>query len=206
MIAPLIRALDAGGLFWGHAKIGEPVSLFEQEQAAITKARPHRRAEFAAGRLAAQRALRAAGRDPAPILKAPDRSPVWPDALYGSLTHAGGYAICVLSETSALGLDLEEDRRSDPTLALQICYPGDHGDPLAVFSAKEAVYKAIYPQAPVLFGFDGMRVDLTTGQARLVRTPETTHLPPQIFDQPWPVRQIRQDGWILSLCASDPRM
>ncbi len=78
----------------------------------MTCALPSRRAEFAAGRAAARRALAALGLSPAAIPMAPDRSPVWPPDVAGSIPHADGIALAVVARTAAhaaLGLDVEPD-------------------------------------------------------------------------------------------------
>ena len=65
--------------------------LFRAEAAAVTKAVPKRRAEYAAVRHCARTALGRLGVPPVPILSGPDRAPRWPPGIIGALTHCEGY-------------------------------------------------------------------------------------------------------------------
>ena len=92
--------------------------LFADEQAGITSAVPSRRAEFVAGRTLARVAMRRLGLPPQALPVGPDRAPLWPANIVGSITHAAGYcavavgARCASSSAPGLrsiGLDLEPD-------------------------------------------------------------------------------------------------
>lgn len=197
----LVNQLDVPGLFWGVASIDEPVDLDPIEAQAVARAIPKRQAEFGAGRLAARRAFEAAKLPPAPVPMAQDRSPIWPDGAMGSITHAGGHAVCALTRAPfTVGVDLETNQILDQDLVQSICFDGDEGNPLAVFSAKEAAYKAAYPLCRVVFGFDGLRI--RNGCARFVDTEETRAIPHALRARDWPVRQAHNDGLILSLCVT----
>ena len=115
---------------------------------------PKRRSEFLAGRICAGLALRAAGQ---PIFVGRNnRAPIWPTGIAGSISHSDGRAIAVVSLThAAIGVDCETIMADALAQKLQaeiissvegkLC-PADM--PMAsfltvVFSAKEAVYKAL---------------------------------------------------------------
>lgn len=201
----LRQRVSGDGLFWGRASIGETCTLAPIESAAMARATPQRLTEFSAGRLAARRAMKAAWLPPVPVPMGADRAPVWPERISGSISHAGGLAVCVIScddRHRMVGVDLERDAPLAADIGPEIVHAADVGDPAAVFSAKEAVFKALFPTTGVMFGFDGMRVDVAAGLARLVRTPETSALPTRILSADWPFRQARGDGMILSLCAN----
>lgn len=148
----------------------DPAGLHPSEAACIARALPARQREFAGGRAglrAAQSALKLA---PLPVPMGPDRAPLWPPGLRGSLTHAQGLCLAVLTADPgirALGLDLEADAPLPPEVLAEVVQPDD-GDlpPPVVFSVKEAVFKALYPQVRQVFGFDAVRVSAAPGGFR----------------------------------------
>ena len=144
---------------------------FPAEEPAIAKAVASRRAEFIAGRAAARRALAALGLPAIPIPRGPDRQPIWPTGIEGSIAHAAGRAIAVARNGAPLGVDIEQEAPIDPDLWPVICTPDELAAlPLAgrgtyvrhVFSAKEAIYKAQFPITGALIGFDAVDLRLTT--------------------------------------------
>ncbi|MBS0123389.1 4'-phosphopantetheinyl transferase family protein [Thetidibacter halocola] len=204
-LSSLVSALSRPGLHWGLAETGDPAALFLQEAAAMARARPPRLAEFTAGRLAARRAMQAAGCPPAAIPQGADRAPIWPRGLRGSISHAGGLAIAVIaSDGQSPGLDLEPLTAIDPALAAEIRRPDEDGDLLRLFSAKEAAFKALYPLVGVMFGFHGMHVDLSRGFARLTDHPETATIAPDFHSARFPVFQATDGGLLMSLCTIRP--
>ena len=139
----------------------------------MARATPARRAEFAAGRAAARDALRGIGLLPFAIPMAEDRAPVWPRGVVGSISHHDGECLAIVARKQRLdGLGLDLEARTD--------LPGDlwpeiltgaemdwlGAQPTArrgglariIFSAKEATYKALYPVAGKVVGFDAMTI------------------------------------------------
>ena len=150
----------------------DPPALLPDEAAAVAGAVPARVAEFAAGRLAARRAMAALGHPPMPIPVGPGREPVWPRGLAGSIAHVGAVAAAALRAGLPLGLDLELDEALEPELWPLICSPAelaalpvaDRGRAVRrIFSAKEAVYKAQYPVTGQLIGFQAVAITLVDG-------------------------------------------
>lgn len=154
---------------------------WRDEAAAIARAGPRRRAEFAAGRAAARRAMQAMGHAPAPVTTGPDRAPVWPTGLVGSLSHCDSLCVAALGPAHglrAIGVDIEEDIGLPCDLIPTICslaerawlssQPQDQRARLAklIFCAKECAYKCQYPVSGTLFDFDTLEItpDLDTGQ------------------------------------------
>jgi 4'-phosphopantetheinyl transferase EntD len=139
--------------------------LHPAERAGLSaKAVPKRRAEFAAGRRAAHAALAALGQPPVALPVRTDRAPAWPNGLVGALTHTRGWALACAAPITAhggLGLDLEHVegvRRMAiaPKVADadELAWMGDDRRRLtALFSAKEAVFKALHPRYGAFFGF-----------------------------------------------------
>ena len=152
-----------------------------QESGAMARMAPIRRRAYAAGRAAAHRAMTRLGRTVQPVLMTPDRAPLWPEGLAGSISHSQSCCIAAIGQTSdvrAIGVDVEEDTRLDDDLTGIVCTQSekawlstkshDHAGVLAklIFSAKECAYKCQYPVSKTLFGFDTFDItpDLDTGQ------------------------------------------
>ena len=133
-----------------------------------------RRAEFICGRLCAREALKLLE---APCLDIPmgaDRSPIWPSGFVGSITHSEDMAFAAVARTEqaqSLGLDVEKRMSRDtalelaPILATSDEYdrllhpPWDH--PLlttALFSAKETIFKCLYPVIKRQFDFTDVEI------------------------------------------------
>lgn len=206
--AALTRLFPAGVAVSVVGIGGEPPALLPEEQAAVAGAVPARVAEFAAGRLAARRALAALGHPPAAIPAGADRAPLWPVGLAGSISHAAGVAAAAVRVGRPLGLDLEEDAPLEPDLWPLICDPAelaalpetDRGRAARlVFSAKEAIYKAQYPLTGRLIGFDAVSVTLEDGGFVARLRQEVGPLPPGYQMRG---RMARVDGLILTGVAT----
>jgi enterobactin synthetase component D / holo-[acyl-carrier protein] synthase len=139
----------------------EPAPLFPGEEALVAQAVPKRRHEFATGRRCARAALAQLGCPPAPLLTGPDRAPLWPDGVVGSITHTDGYraaAVARATQLSSVGIDAEPNRplpdgvldliaspaEAQALAALLQENPSIRWDRL-LFCAKECVFKAWYP-------------------------------------------------------------
>lgn len=125
----------------------------------IRRCAPRRQATFAAGRMAALEALRKAGcLDVTVPGIGGDGLPDWPPGWLGSISHSDDAAAALVAPDGCarlLGLDLE--RIVTAETAMQIASEimpeqptGRSGLPLEhevtrAFSAKEALYKALYP-------------------------------------------------------------
>ena len=147
----------------------DPHDLWPEERPAVAKAVPQRVAEFAAGRQAARTALAALGHPPVALPMGPDRAPVWPKGIAGSISHAAGIAVAVVRHGAPIGIDIEEDSPLPEDLWPSLTSPeeraafppGDSGQQVRrVFAAKEALFKAQAQGARAMFGFDAARVTL----------------------------------------------
>lgn len=139
---------------------------------------PKRQAEFLAGRALARLALLRLGATETTIAIGADRAPVWPPGFAGSISHARGHAACLVRQGAALvGVDVETLLQGNALRAVRqlSCTPADRavidkaGWPegmleTLVFSAKETLFKLLYPVVRLHFGF---------AAARLVAPPET---------------------------------
>lgn len=127
-----------------------------------------RRAEFAHGRAAARDALEGAGGPRVPILVGAGREPLWPEGWVGSITHCPGMTAAVAASVevvAALGIDAEILAPLPAEALPLVLHPGERdeaeamGLPLvALFSAKEAVHKALFPATRVWMDFLDVRV------------------------------------------------
>lgn len=151
------------------------LGLLPEEAPAVAGARAPRRREFAAGRVAAHRAMTALGAAVAPVPSGPDRAPVWPAQLAGSIAHDAESCVAVVGwacHVRSLGVDVEPRQPLEPALWETICTRGElawlGGQPAErrgllarlIFSAKEAAYKCQYPLTRCLFGFETLAIDL----------------------------------------------
>lgn len=172
--ADFIRHMFGPSVAIGWADPKSPMPrLLGDEVLAIEHVTAARAREFAAGRAAARAAMEQLGHLPRPVLQGPDRAPVWPAGLTGSITHTAQDALAVVTEdpaVRALGLDLEPAQPLDPGLWREVCTdedllwlgtlgPSQRGYfAKLIFSAKEAAYKAQYQITRRLIGFDSMHL------------------------------------------------
>ncbi|MEM7395808.1 MAG: 4'-phosphopantetheinyl transferase superfamily protein [Verrucomicrobiota bacterium] len=143
-------------------------SCYSEEEAAVERAVAKRKDEFRVGRRCAREALRAFGENEVAIPKSTNGAPVWPGRFVGSITHCPtwcGAALAAETEVSGLGFDIEEPDRFDPGLARRVLTDEERrrlegfSEAEAVkwmamiFSAKESVFKCLFPVIDQWFGF-----------------------------------------------------
>lgn len=133
--------------------------LFESRYRVCESFHPQRKKEFLGGRLAAHRVCQKLKKDIQCIDSHENRAPIWPAGMVGSISHSSQYAMAIgaLSENYwALGVDIEDRHRSTERLVKKILTPYEELNFLKnstlIFSAKEAVYKALYPLVNKFFG------------------------------------------------------
>ena len=141
-----------------------------------------RRTEYLAGRRCALVALQAAGCEPAITPEmGEDRLPLWPTDWLGSITHSNGVAIAAVSRrclTRLLGIDVESliDAASVEGIAALVTLDGEmallarcgHSASQALsllFSGKESLYKALYPDVRRFMDFSAARAIASTSGA-----------------------------------------
>ncbi|KQM47013.1 4'-phosphopantetheinyl transferase [Pseudomonas sp. Leaf15] len=153
--------------------------------ASIQRSVAKRQAEFLAGRLCARAALQQLDQlDCVPAI-GDDRAPVWPGHISGSITHSTGHAAAIVGHKAkwrGLGMDLENllSLERAERLAGEILTP-DELQRMALgpreqvallvtltFSAKESLFKALYPIVQKRFYFEHAEV-LEWSQAGRVR-------------------------------------
>jgi 4'-phosphopantetheinyl transferase EntD len=164
-VAPAACLAGLPGLCLEMAPVGDHrAALMPEESAAIAHAAQRRVHEFSTGRWLARRAFAALGLPAAAIPRAGGRAPAWPAGVAGSITHARELAIAVVAapgHARGIGIDLEAAGRVGTNLYHRLFTPAERAGIEAagaaratlLFSAKEAVYKAVNPIAGRYVGF-----------------------------------------------------
>ncbi len=128
-----------------------------------------RKAEFFAGRYAAQQAMKRLKVEKNSVGIGQHRNPVWPASLVGSITHTTTQAICAIARNTdykSLGIDLADQisvatannikdqiiqtHEAETLSKLPLSF--EQSLTLA-FSAKESLFKALYPHVGFYFEF-----------------------------------------------------
>jgi 4'-phosphopantetheinyl transferase EntD len=121
---------------------------------------------FALGRASARDALAELGLPGVGIGRGEAGEPLWPSGTVGAISHSPDLAVAIVgwrSDYAGIGVDVEEPARGPTARAARlVCRPSEMAwvDPEAgttrltmLFSAKEALFKAVYPIAGVWLGF-----------------------------------------------------
>ena len=205
-----LRAAMPAGAALGQADPTAPATgLWPEEVAAMTRAVPARQREFAAGRRAARAAMSSLDLPPAPVLHGPNRAPVWPEGLTGTISHGADLCFAVIARKRALaavGLDLEPATPLPDDLMETVCTAQEraqHTAPLAarlIFCAKEATYKAQYAQSGALLEFHDLAVRLTADATGFTAT-LTRPCPPFPQGTAFSGHLVIADGIIAALVA-----
>lgn len=146
--------------------------LWLPHHAMLANAVASRQAEHLAGRIAAVAALKAAGAPFSPPGIGAHREPRWPAGFTGSITHTCHRAWAVVITTpGSIGIDVESlmDAQTARELASGIIDTQERAllarTPLPfasaltlAFSAKESLFKALFPQVSDWFGFECAKV------------------------------------------------
>ncbi len=134
--------------------------FYPGEHACMEKAVAKRRNEFLAGRTCARRALGALGMAGRMLGKGSDGSVLWPAGITGAISHNNrwcGAAVARCSDVTGIGFDVETVKRISMNISRKILtrqemiwlseWPGEEAQKMValIFSAKESVYKALYP-------------------------------------------------------------
>jgi 4'-phosphopantetheinyl transferase EntD len=138
-----------------------------EEQVLGPRAVAERRALFALGRAAARDALLELGLEATAIGRGEGGQPLWPAGVVGAISHSRQVAVAVVGRRRdylGLGVDVEDiTRELQPAAARLVCRPAElewvdvaSGTRrlLMLFSAKESIFKALYPIEGVWLGFD----------------------------------------------------
>lgn len=156
--------------------------LAAEEHELIKGAHASRQQAFAAGRRLARTALTHLGISVRPILRN-ERRPVWPEFVVGSISHTDHLAASAVASSMqyrGIGVDVEKISAVDERVASRVLDDDERRwiDELelpewrtAMFSAKEAIYKATNPITDEFLGFRD--VTLTIDEEALSFTART---------------------------------
>lgn len=176
-----------------------------------------RRAEYLAGRAMTQAAMALLGHAPTPVSNAASRAPVWPAGLTGSISHARGRCACLLSRNTeqTCGIDTEA-MASGRSLAaiLSETLSAEERDTITkgafsvatnatlAFSAKEALFKALYPRVDRHFGFDAAKLHSPPDARNLTLTLTTNLTEALRAGQSFTLRHSQTDTHVLTWLAA----
>ena len=177
----------------------DPVPTLERGEESLmsTSMVQSRQRELVRGRGVAHACLRSLGLDRGPILSGAHREPIWPLEARGSISHTAGTAIALAAPatlTDGVGVDIELFRTA-PELRSQVLLPEERSwidrlsasdreaTTIAVFSAKESIFKAFFPRHRKFFGFEIASVVPTAAgfEARLAEGFDTDYPPDRTF-------------------------
>lgn len=145
------------------------------------KRRVKRQAEFVAGRKLAQQALKQLGEGyDRTIAIGAHREPLWPLGITGSIAHCDGWAVCTVLKAEHLSLDIEHRLEHQAACEVQAMIGTAQESALLaqqfyltsavtlLFSAKESLFKALFPQVHIYLDFsDAQLIGLDGNQLTL---------------------------------------
>lgn len=143
----------------------------------IRKSVLKRQAEFLAGRFVASQAMTLAGYsvDNVPTIPIGEkREPIWPQDAIGSISHNSTRALCIfqpMMQSALMGIDIENIMTKEvardisdqihSSNELMILVNAGFDSNVAttlIFSAKECLFKALFPSIKMYFGFQYAKV------------------------------------------------
>ncbi len=153
-------------------------TLFSQHNieyaSSLGRAVASRKAEFFAGRYAAQQAMKRLGIEKTTVEIGQHRNPIWPNGFVGSITHTATQAMCAIAKSTdykSMGIDLADQIPFITANNIKDSIIQAHeADVLSktpllfeqsltlAFSAKESLFKALYPQVGAYFEFHAAEI------------------------------------------------
>ena len=158
--------------------VTEPIAdyrhcLYQSELALVQDVSNKRMLEFSTGRDCAHQALHQLGFETCPILRGPQREPLWPERVVGSISHCRDLAGAVVADkrmVDSVGLDIENIKPLNPGIARHVCTEEERHwlmqldesqqnlALLLIFSLKEAVFKCVYQATRHALRFQQCRI------------------------------------------------
>jgi len=168
-ISCLFDQREMEALIKANGSIGEfGIEVPQVLNSAVAK----RQAEFVAGRYCARLALQKLGytayKNPIEIGKF--KQPLWPEGIIGSITHSKGFAASTVANGSGLkGVGIDSENMIQKSTAKRVAahiltagelarasrhyFTSDEQYLTVLFSAKESIYKCLFPIIKSFFGF-----------------------------------------------------
>ncbi|HZL20900.1 MAG TPA: 4'-phosphopantetheinyl transferase superfamily protein [Polyangia bacterium] len=162
------------------ARFELPAVLHPDEAAFARTLSPVRRSGWVGGRVALRAALQAVGVDAtAPLLATPRGGPLVPAGAVGSVSHKSDLAVALAARAetppeATLGIDVEVVRSFKHDIARHVLTAGERAvlppegpardaEVLRLFSAKEAIYKALDPWVQRFISFQEAEIARASG-------------------------------------------
>lgn len=156
---------EVPGMYMVLGRVGDHTKdLAPEEHDLVRDSSPSRQNAFSTGRRLAKAALTHLGISLRPILRN-ERKPVWPEFVVGSISHTENLAVSAVASAMhyrGIGIDVEVISAVNERVANRVLDEDERGwiESLqlpewrtALFSAKEAVYKATNPITGEFLGF-----------------------------------------------------
>ena len=165
----------------------ESVKPYDDLEASVTeRAVKVRRDEFHTGRRLARAALARLGCGPTVIPVGEGRAPIWPSGFRGSISHSRLLCIAHVGRTRELlgvGVDIELDAPLPNELTSLVCRRDEdlsrtERSPLLRFVAKEAFFKAYFPETREFLDFHDVHVELNEERGTFVASLVSANKPP----------------------------
>jgi 4'-phosphopantetheinyl transferase EntD len=192
------------GSFYSEA-LPESAALFPEEAAATSGMIDKRVNELRHGRYCARAAMSILGVAPAAIPKGPDRAPIWPKGLTGSISHTGTAAAAAVTRADSfrsIGLDMETSAPLTIDIVDMICLPAENPDKdgdrgKLLFSIKESIYKCLYPITHTYIDFLEMEVRYDMDTKHFIAVSHCTNCPDELTRQ-LEGRFVIESGYVIS--------
>jgi 4'-phosphopantetheinyl transferase EntD len=175
--ASIASELAVPGILIEHRLIrnGDEQKLLSQELICLQDSSLEVRRASGAARIVARELMARLGKAACAIPKAASGFPIWPKELVGSIAHDREIAIVALAKANeivSLGVDIEPPDAMHIELSEMVATNAERRqigfNPLLtglLFTAKEAVYKAVYPLDMIFLNFLDIEIDLTARRA-----------------------------------------
>jgi 4'-phosphopantetheinyl transferase EntD len=174
-----IDAISFPGIMIRHRLIspGDEHALLPDEAPAFASSVVKVRRASGAARIVARQLLSRLGQPECSVPRAPSGAPIWPAGIVGSLSHDSRVAVAALGscrDVGAIGVDVEPaeclpsellDIVATPRERLNIAQDPYRGRLL--FTAKEAVYKALYPLDHMFLEHHDVEIDFASRKAEV---------------------------------------
>ena len=168
--------------------------LFPEEQVAITKAVEKRRREFTAGRTTARKALAFFAQENNPLPRTEQGETTWPVGYVGSISHTNTWCLAAVASNNnlkSIGLDIEQTSRMKPEVEKKILHPDEQTQvehlphtlaqsATLYFTAKEAIYKTLFPIVKEYIGFQQVQLVFAPDQAHYTFNVKPHHTNPTV--------------------------
>jgi 4'-phosphopantetheinyl transferase EntD len=172
------RLVPPGTAIAATAMIGEAPALAADEEVIVARAVAKRRREVAFGRDCGRRALAELGVIVASIPAGDRGMPLWPAGITGSITHTDGHAAAAVTRSvRSLGIDLESLEHAarvaelwhHVTTGAERARFGPAITAALVFSAKESVYKCLFPIGGLFLDFQDVELAFEADTFTVIR-------------------------------------